>query len=160
MNYPRLCLLLLLLVDSQVSLLGASYADGMMSVNVSTDKQSYGPGEVISITGRVSDETAQGVAFASVSIQVNDPKGNPVHLTSILSGADGSFSDEFTIPAGSGNGGYTVFATASKPGYTDANSQTAYAVIPEFQSTAIPWLIPFSILFVMLLIRRERSTGS
>jgi hypothetical protein len=160
MKCSRFCLIFFVLLSLQISLLSASYAGGLLSVNVSTDKQSYGLGEVITITGKISDETTQGVAFASVSIQVNDPNGNPIHLTSVLSGVDGSFGDQFTVPASSADGDYTVFASASKPGYVDASNQTAYAVIPEFPSMTVLWLIPFSVLLAMLLTRRQESAGN
>jgi len=92
MKHSRLPALVLLVMALQLLFLNSSNAAGQLSVIVSTDKQSYGPGELITIDGMVKDETNQAVAFASVSIQVNDPGGNPIHLTSVLSGVDGYFS--------------------------------------------------------------------
>jgi len=125
-------------------------------VTVTTDKQSYGPGELITINGQVLDDFGQGVAFASVSVQVNDPNGNPIHITSILSNIDGTFTDQFTVHAGSVDGGYTVFTTASKPGYMEANNQTAYMVIPEFSISDILWLTLVPILLATLLGGRRK----
>jgi ABC-type iron transport system FetAB permease component len=55
---------------------GYSYGANQLSVTLSTDKQSYDPGEVVMIAGRVLDQSLNGVVLASVSIQVNDPSGN------------------------------------------------------------------------------------
>jgi uncharacterized protein YfaS (alpha-2-macroglobulin family) len=136
-------------------LVPATNASAQLSVTVFTDKQNYGPGELITVSGQVLDEDLQGVAFTTVSIQVNDPNGNPIHITSVISSMDGSFTDQFTVPAGSTNGGYTVFATASKSGYTDATNQTAYAVIPEFPVSNILWVVLASLLTAVLLTRRK-----
>ena len=133
-----------------------SNAAGTLFVSVSADKQSYGPGEMITINGRVSDESQQGVAFADVSIQVNDPNGNPIHMSSKFSGANGTFTDQFTVSSASIDGGYTIFATASKPGYSDASSQTAYTVIPEFPIVNTIWLILLPILLATLLTRKRK----
>ena len=134
-----------------------SNAVGQLTLTVSVDKQNYGPGELITISGKVLDENLQSVAFASVSIQVNDPNGNPIHITSIVSTTNGSFEDQFTIPQGSTNGGYTVFATASKPGYTDASNQTAYTVIPEFSSSDVLWVMFIPLLLALFLVRRKTA---
>jgi hypothetical protein len=157
MKGSKLYISLLLVMIFLPFLIGSSNAVGQLTVTVSTDKQNYGPGELITITGKVFDENLQSVAFASVSIQVNDPNGNPIHITSIVSTTDGSFEDQFTVPEGSTNGGYTVFATASKPGYTDASNQTAYAVIPEFPISDMLWLMVLPILLAVLLVRRKST---
>jgi len=160
MKHSRLPALVLLVMALQLLFLNSSNAAGQLSVIVSTDKQSYGPGELITIDGMVKDETNQAVAFASVSIQVNDPGGNPIHLTSVLSGVDGYFSDQFTVPAGSVDGGYTVFTTATKPGYTEARNQTAYTVVPEFPVSNMLWLILPALLATLIVMRRKPSSMS
>lgn len=148
-------LALALVIALQLLSLSPSNAAGQLSVTVSTDKQSYGPGELITIDGMVRDETSQAVAFVTVSIQVNDPSGNPIHITSVLSGVDGSFSDQFTVPAGSVDGGYTVFTTATKPGYTEASNQTAYTVIPEFPVSNMLGLILPALFATMIVVKRK-----
>ena len=133
-------------------------AAGQLTVTVSTDKQSYEAGQLITITGQVLDTSLQGVALASVSIQVNDPNGKPIHLASIISSMDGSFTDQFTIPADSFNGSYTVFATASKTGYTDASTQIVLAVVPEFSTSYMAWLIILPIFLAILVARKRKTT--
>jgi len=114
-------------------LIERSNAAGQLYVTVYTDKETYGPGELVSIQGQVSDGSSISVPSASVSIQANDPDGKPVHVALLLSSADGSYRDQFTAPPNSVNGGYTIYVTASKPGYTDAYSQAACTITPELQ---------------------------
>ena len=116
--------------------------------------QSYNPGQLILISGQVIDENLKGVKSASVSIQANDPNGNPIHVGLVLSSADGTYTDQFTAPSNPVNGGYTVYVTASKPGYTDGNNQAACIITPEFPISDVPWLSVFSILLLALARRR------
>jgi len=131
-------------------------AAGQLTVAVSTDKQSYETGQLITITGQVLDTNLQGVALATVSIQVNDPNGKTIHIASIISSADGSFTDQFTV--GSSNGSYTVFVSASKTGYTDASAQLVYAVVPEFSASYMAWLVILPIFLAFLVTRKRKNT--
>ncbi len=134
-------------------------AAGQLTLTVSTDKQSYEAGQLMTITGQVLDTNLQGVALATVSIQVNDPNGKPIHLASIISSADGSFTDQFAVPVGSSNGSYTVFVTASKAGYTDSSNQIVYAVVPEFSISDMAWLILLPIFLAILVTRKRKTTN-
>jgi len=119
--------------------------------------QSYDPGDVILISGQVLDENLKGVQSASVSIQANDPNGNPIHVGLVLSSADGTYTDQFTAPSSPVNGGYTVYVTASKPGYTDGNSQAACIITPEFPISDVPWLAVLPIALLVLARRKQHK---
>jgi protocatechuate 3,4-dioxygenase beta subunit len=119
--------------------------------------QSYDPGQPILISGQVLDENLKGVQSASVSIQANDPNGNPIHVGLVLSSADGNYTDQFTTPSNPINGGYTVYVTASKPGYTDGNSQAACIITPEFPISDVPWLAVFPIALLVLVSRKQHK---
>lgn len=134
-----------------------SSASGQLSVTVFTDYQSYDPGQLVSISGQVLDENLKGVQSADVSIQANDPSGNPIHVAWVLSSADGSYTDQFSAPSSPVNGGYTVYVTASKPGYTDGNSQAACTITPEFPTSHVPWLMLLPTVLLVLLARRRRQ---
>jgi hypothetical protein len=159
MKRSTLYALLLLGIVLLPFLIGRSSAAGQLHVTVLTDKETYGPGELISIQGQVFDESSTSVPFASVSIQANDPDGKPVHVAILLSSADGSYSDQFAAPPNSVNGGYTIYVTASKPGYTDAYSQAACIITPEFLASHMPWLALFLIVLALLLARRRRKSS-
>jgi len=136
---------------------GFSNAASQLHVTVSTDKQSYGPTEIVSVTGRVFDNSQTGVPFASVSIQANDPSGDPIHVAFVLSSADGTYTDQFTTPSSPANGGYTVYVTVSKPGYADASAQATCIVTPEFPMSHVPWLMLIPTVVFLLLSRGRQE---
>jgi len=140
-------------------LLESSHAAGQLHVTVYTDKGTYDPGELVSIQGQVSDGGSTPVPFASVSIQANDPDGKPVHIALLVSSVDGSYSDQFTTPSNSINGGYTIYVTASKPGYADAYSQAACIITPELTPSHTPWLVFFLAVFALLLTKGKRHSS-
>jgi len=140
-------------------LIERSNAAGQLYVTVYTDKETYGPGELVSIQGQVSDGSSISVPSASVSIQANDPDGKPVHVALLLSSADGSYRDQFTAPPNSVNGGYAIYVTASKPGYTDAYSQAACIITPELLPSHTPWLALFLVVLVLLLTKRRMKSS-
>jgi hypothetical protein len=153
-------LLVLLILAAVVPLtVHYSYGANQLSVTVSTDKPSYDPGEAVLITGRVLDQSMNGVTLASVSIQVNNSSGNAIHIGWILSNAHGYYEDQFIAQNDSMNGGYSIYVTASKPGYVDATAKAGCIVAPEFQASHVQWLMLLSALLLVLLIEK-RKRGS
>jgi hypothetical protein len=140
--------------------IGRSNAAAQLYVTVFTDNQSYDAGQLVSISGQVVDENLEGVQSASVSIQANDPSGNPIHVAWVLSSANGSYTDQFTTSSNPVNGGYTIYVTASKPGYTDGNSQAVCTITPEFPISHAPWLMLLPTILVLLLARRRSHSDS
>ena len=133
-----------------------SNAAGQLFVTVFTNNQSYEPGQTVLISGQVLDDTMKGVQFTGVSIQANAPNGNPIHAALVLSSADGSYTDQFIAPSNAVNGGYMIYVTANKPGYTDGESQAACIITPEFPIAGVPVLI-LSIILVLLAIRKQHK---
>jgi hypothetical protein len=153
------CLLFLILAAVVPFTVDYSYGANQLSVTLSTDKQSYEPGEVLMITGRVLDQSLNGVALASVSIQVNDPGGNAIHVGWILSTTDGYYEDQFIAQDDSMNGGYSIYVTASKPGYVDATAQAGCIITPEFQVSHVQWLMLLpALLLVLFAEKRKRDS--
>jgi len=155
MRHSKLCALALLGTALLLFSIGSSHAADQLYVTAYTDKQSYLPGELVSVTGQVLDANSMAVPFASVSIQANDSGGLPIHMALVLSSADGNFADQFTVPSGSVNGGYTIYVTASKPGYVDAYTQAACIITPEF--SRVPWLGFFIAVLAMLLVIGQKK---
>lgn len=136
-----------------------SQAADQLYVTAYTDKPSYLPGELVSITGQVLDANSMAVPFASVSVQANDPGGLPIHMALLLSSADGNFADQFTVPSSSVNGGYTIYVTVSKPGYIDAYSQAACIITPEFSHVLLLGFF-IAVLAVLLAIGKKKPSKS
>lgn len=159
MKRSTLYTLLFLVIVLLPSLIERSNAAGQLYVTVLTDKETYGPGELVSIQGQVLDGSSISVPFASVSIQANDPDGKPVHVALLLSSADGSYRDQFMAPPNSVNGGYAIYVTASKPGYTDAYSQAACIITPEFTPSHTPWFALYLAGLALLLTKSRRKSS-
>jgi hypothetical protein len=96
-----------------------------------------------------------GVTLASVSIQVNNSTGNAIHVGWVLSNADGYYEDQFIAQNNSMNGGYSIYVTASKPGYVDATAQAGCIVAPEFQASYVQWLMLLLALPPVLLAKKQ-----
>lgn len=87
------------------------------TLTVTTDKDTYAPGETISVTGTA-------VPNSDVTVQLLNPNGQLVDITYVTSGSDGSYSVSFKTPSSMPTGqwilgSYTVKAfmgaqTASK----------------------------------------------
>jgi len=159
MKLRRWSLLFLVLVAVVPFTVDYAYVANQLSVTVSTDKPSYDPGDAVLITGKVLDQSLNGVDLASVSIQVNDPSGNAIHVGWILSTTDGYYEDQFIPQDNSMNGGYSIYVTASKPGYVDATAQAGCIITPEFQASHVQWLMLLPALLLVLLVEK-RKRGS
>ncbi len=116
-----LCVLLLVMI----SVCAILHVSAVLSLYVSVwiGREPTQTGEAILIEGWVTDDSGSPVPNAQVSIQVNDPVGTSVHIALKYSGLDGTYSDRFPLPASSPSGNYTIYITASKPGYIDAREE-------------------------------------
>jgi hypothetical protein len=156
MKYKRWSLLFLILAAVVPLTVDYSYGANQLSVTVSTDKPSYDSGEAVLITGRVLDQSQNGVTLASVSIQVNDPSGKAIHVGWILSTTNGYYEDQFIAQNNSMNGGYSIYVTASKPGYVDATAKAGCIIAPEFQASHVQWLMLLLALPLVLLAKKQK----
>jgi hypothetical protein len=150
------CLLFLILAAGVPFMVDYAYGANQLSVSVSTDKPSYDPGDAVLISGSVLDQSLNGVDLASVSIQVNDPSGNAIHVGWILSTTGGYYEDEFIAQDNSMNGGYSIYVTASKPGFVDATAQAGCIITPEFQASHVQWLMLLPALLLVLLVGKQK----
>jgi len=83
---------------------------------------------IVRMTGKVLDPYDQPVKSAAISSQLNDPSKTSLHISLVYSKEDGSYSDEFIIvkPV---TGNYTLYLTASKPGYNDRNIPVPFSLM-------------------------------
>jgi hypothetical protein len=129
-------------------------------VTVSLTSQTYNVGETVVITGRVTDSSGLPVSDAIISIQVDDPSGEPSHINLVYSGLDGSYIDQFKIQDKAKLGTYKVYVIASKSGYADARSEATYVVVPEFppgKTSAITALTFIAALLLASKLERLRK---
>ncbi|MEI9971637.1 MAG: MG2 domain-containing protein [Ignavibacteriota bacterium] len=76
-----------------------------------TDRPVYRPGHTMHFRGilRVRTPTGYDVpASKSLSVEIQDPEQKPVYRRDLTTNANGTLHDEFTIPAGSALGSYSI----------------------------------------------------
>ena len=85
--------------------LGISSAGAQTGITVETNSDSFGPGQMVTITG-----SADG---GSVTIQVKDTTGLPILLRTITTDSNGNFELKFRIPQAAGLGDWKVLASTA-----------------------------------------------
>ena len=115
---------------------GFVYADHMashmyqnpFSMTIVTDSSSYETGEMINVSGSVSDyDESDPFSSPDVTITVLDPKNNRINLSQIPLDSDGSFSTYISAqgPLWKVDGDYTIFVSHG----TDRNTSITFAFI-------------------------------
>ena len=115
---------------------GFVYADHMsnhmlsnpFSMTIVTDSSSYEAGEMINISGSVSDyDESDPFSSSDITITVLDPKNNRINLSQIPLDSDGSFSTYISAqgPLWKVDGDYTIFVSHG----TDRNTSITFAFI-------------------------------
>lgn len=108
-------------------------------VSVHVDRSFDDARDVITIHGQVTGLNQSGVPLAAISIQVTDPHGSSVHIALLHSDSDGAYSDLFRLPSNRPAGNYTIYVTASKPGFQDAHARLVFLVgIALFSINVLP----------------------
>ena len=115
---------------------GFVYADHMashmyqnpFSMTIVTDSSSYETGEMINVSGSVSDyDESDPFSSSDITITVLDPKNNRINLSQIPLDSDGSFSTYISAqgPLWKFDGDYTIFVSHG----TDRNTSITFAFI-------------------------------
>jgi len=141
----------------------STYGLEELHITLTIDKSDTDLGELITISGRITDAKGNGVSEAEVSIQVDGPKGGTVHIAFLLSDSNGSFSDNFRLPKGAIAGNYTIHVTASKQGYQEAYRDFSFSIEeePERSYRTEYYLAAFGIIAIavmtsLIIYRRRR----
>jgi alpha-2-macroglobulin len=127
--------------------------DGQLKAHFQTDRPIYRPGQQVFFKAILRRTLGQGyrvVPNEKVTIEVRDPKDNPIERIELTSNAMGSVSGEFDIPSEGMVGPHTLVLTAG--------AQTAYQTFtvaeyrkPEYKVTVRPlqkrWLAGQDITF-------------
>jgi hypothetical protein len=95
-------------------------------ISVSTDQDRYQQNAVVSLRGQVTDGTGGAVNDASVALQVDGPNGAEIASTKLTTDTSGAFSFMIPVNATNNAGAYTIFASATKSGYTSATTHTTF----------------------------------
>jgi len=100
-----------------------------LAMIVGTDQPQYQPNSTINIQGQVTDATGSAVSDATVSVQVDAPTGAELFYSeSIHTNPAGTFQAQARLTPTSPTGTYTVFASATKVGYSSVTTRTTFVV--------------------------------
>ena len=80
-------------------------------ITVSTDKENYNLGELVNISGSLINSSCSAVIGAEVGLQVKNPIGTTVFVDQLTTDTQGQFTSQFTLPADSLEGEYTVYVS-------------------------------------------------
>lgn len=96
--------------------------------SIKTDKSAYINGQKVTVTVTVKDQNNAPVPSASVSVKLTPPTGSQTTYNG-TTGTTGVYSFTYRINTRkTGTGTYTLVATVSKSGYTDATASTTFLV--------------------------------
>jgi len=110
-----------------------------LKVWLGTDLPFYSQSELVKISGNVTDSTGAPVASASVALEVKDSEANTIFLDIADSYSNGTFQDSFRLPDTAPTGLYTLYATASKVGYSSGSNQTIFTVSSQHGIVLDAW---------------------
>lgn len=115
---------------------------GKDDIMVFTDKENYGQGETIQISGCISQR-----AFANtINVTVYDPEGNQIGVSTLMPNSDRTFSEEYVIDEKFGLDGTYYVEVNSKGLYSSSKS----FVVPEFGGITLGVMI-VSVAAVVLI---------
>jgi hypothetical protein len=128
MRYSIFFLLLAALLVSKGFQISVAGPELVLTVSINVEFAEKEGTAIVKMTGNVLDPYDQPVKSAAISSQLNDPSKTSLHISLVYSKEDGSYSDEFIIvkPV---TGNYTLYLTASKPGYNDRNIHVPFSLM-------------------------------
>jgi hypothetical protein len=131
MNRPYVFLMFVMALMLPVLTMG----QGSLSITVTTDKQDYGLGQIVTLTIQVQQSGAP-VAHTSVYYELRDSQ-NQVRANGLITTDDtGRFTKQITIGNDFPLGAYAVYARVTVGDQT-ASATTAFQTIPEFSSNVV-----------------------
>ena len=100
-----------------------------LSMAIYTDQSQYEPNSTVDVHGQVSDTNGNAVADATVALQIDTPSGTQLFYTNnIRTDSAGTFQVQVPLGPDTPSGAYTVFASATKTGYSSITGRTAFVV--------------------------------
>ena len=82
------------------------------SISVTTDKGSYDRSETVAIGGVLTDQAGNGVPGKTVTIAIEDPDGSVYPALTVVTDANGNYTESWDVPDDAAGGTYTISATA------------------------------------------------
>jgi len=119
-----------------------TYAAEPLYVSVHVDRAYENGMIMVTLFGEVTRANEAPVTLAAVSVEVSDPYGSSVHIAFLHSANDGSYSDTFELESNHSTGDYTIYVTATKVGYEDAQATLTFKIgVTPFSISISPALL-------------------
>jgi hypothetical protein len=99
-----------------------------LMIAVSTDQENYQKGDNVSISGYVKLGSGNSAEGATVSLNVVNETGAPIHAAVTQGDQWGRYSDTFALSMNAASGTYMVYATAHMTGYNDSYATVTFTV--------------------------------
>lgn len=117
---------------------GLSQSFAQTVITMDTGNSSYGPGDMVKISGHVSNSPNKLVA-----VQVKDPGGNTIVVRTVKTDGIGNFVLEFKLPSTAKTGSYNIIANANVDGniVTQTKEIAETTTVPEFPFATIILLV-------------------
>ena len=109
-----------------------SYAQEAESITLSTDKESYLPGDAVQLTGVVIGQQPS----VGVALEVMDSDGTAILFRTVQADQNGNFAVKFKIPITATSGKFSVYASALIDGFHVKQTKVFSATVPEFGQIA------------------------
>ncbi len=120
-----------------------SFAQEEQSIVIATNKNSYLPGDTVTLNGTVT-----GQSNALVALQIKDSSGNLILIRTVSSDQNGNFVLQFKLPPTATSGNFNIIASAKVNGFTVTQTKIMAATVPEFGPLA---MISFGVSFIMIV---------
>jgi hypothetical protein len=133
-----------------------SYAQEAESITLSTDKESYLPGDTVQLSGVVVGQQPN----VGIALEVMDSDKTPILFRTVQADQNGNFAVQFKIPATATSGEFSVYASAIIDGFHIKQTKVFSATVPEFDQIAgqVFGLAMISILVFAASGRMHRMT--
>jgi hypothetical protein len=127
------------------------FAQVDQSITMTTNKDSYMPGDTVQLTGLVT-----GQPSTLVALQVKDSDGNLVLIRTVQADENGNFAIQFKIPPTVTSGKFSITASTKVNGFVVTQDKVFDASVPEFSFVA-PILFASLISIIVLTKRINRQ---
>ena len=127
-----------------------SFAQEAQSITLSTNKNSYMPGDVVQLSGTISAQPSGGVA-----LEVKDSDGNLILIRTVPVDQNGNFALQFKIPPTATSGNFSVISSARVNGFIVTQAKVFAATVPEFGSVS-SLVLSIGIISIIALATKTR----
>jgi hypothetical protein len=132
-----------------------SFAQTTESITLTTDKDSYLPGDLVQLSGIVAGQQPS----VGVALEVTDSDGTVILTRVAQADQNGNFAVQFKIPVTATSGEFSVYASALIDGFHVKQTKVFSATVPEFGQIAgqVFGLATISVILVFAMSGRLQN---